>query len=170
MKKLLVACAAACCFMFGHIAAASAEIKVGIVDIRGAIEQTEKDGVIKKLKSETEKRENKAKATEKKLLQTKQEIEESAAVLSEDALKEKALAYQQQLQKFQQEVQTYQQEMQDMSAKLLGEVQTKMAKITEDIAKEKGLDLVIERNEGGIVYAKDSFDFTAELIKRYKAN
>ena len=69
----------------------------------------------------------------------------------------------------QKEMQTYEQEMLEMRGKLLGEVQKKMTSIASDIAKEKKLDLVLERNEGGVVYYKESFDITAELVKRYKA-
>ena len=56
-----------------------------------------------------------------------------------------------------------------MRGKLLGEVQKKMTSIASDIAKEKKLDLVLERNEGGVVFYKQSFDITDELVKRYKA-
>jgi len=169
MKKLLVACLASLGFMLCFSANAMAELKIGVVDMMSAIEQTEKDGVIKRLKSETEKRQNKLKASERKLLQFKQEIEESAAVLSEDKLREKAGQYQQMMLDLQREMQTYEQEMLDMRTKLLGDVQTKMGKISTDIARERGFDLLIERNEGGVIFVKPSFDVTDELIKRYKA-
>ena len=146
-----------------------AEIAVGIVDMMGAIEQTESNGVLKKLKSETETRQNKLKASEKKVLAFQQEVKESASVLSEEKLREKAQEYQQMMLELQKEMQTYEQEMLEMRGKLLGEVQKKMTSIASDIAKEKKLDLVLERNEGGVVYYKESFDITAELVKRYKA-
>ena len=55
-----------------------------------------------------------------------------------------------------------------METKLLGEVQKKMVTISSDIAKEKNLDLLLERSEGGVVYFQTSFDVTDELVKRYK--
>ena len=169
MKKIVLGCLASLALTFGVSSNALADIKVGIVDMKGAIEQTESDGVLKKLKSETDTRQNKLKASEKKILKLKQEIEESASVLSQDKLREKAAEYQQLMLDFQKEVQTYEQEMIQMQQKLLGEVQTKMVKITNDIAKEKQLDLILERTEGGVVFYQTSFDVTAELVKRYKA-
>lgn len=169
MKKILIPVLAFICFSFAFSTAALAQIKVGIVDMMSAIELTEKDGALKKLKAETEKRQNKLKGSEKKLLAFKQEIEESASMLSEDKLREKAAQYQQMMIELQRDVQTYEQEMMEMRNKLLGDVQTKMSKITTDIAKEKSLDIVLERNEGGVVYFQDSFDLTTELVKRYKA-
>ena len=69
----------------------------------------------------------------------------------------------------QKQMQTYEQEMLEMSNKLLGEVQKKMTSISSDIAKERKIDLLIERTEGGVVYFQSSFDITDELVKRYKA-
>ena len=57
----------------------------------------------------------------------------------------------------------------EMQAKLMGEVQKKMTAISTDIAKERKLDLLLERSEGGVVYFNNTFDITAELVKRYKA-
>ena len=61
------------------------------------------------------------------------------------------------------------QELAELQAKLLGGVQKKMSEIAADIAKERKIDLLLERNEGGVVYFQPSFDITDELIKRYKA-
>ena len=44
-----------------------------------------------------------------------------------------------------------------------------MTSISSDIAKERKIDLLIERTEGGVVYFQSSFDITDELVKRYKA-
>lgn len=168
MKKVVFTCLASLALTFGVSTSAMADIKVGIVDMKDAIQKTESDGVLKKLKTEAETRQTKLKDTEKKLLAFKQEIEESASVLSQDKLREKAAQYQQQVLEFQNQMQTYQQEMIEMETKLLGEVQKKMVTISSDIAKEKNLDLLLERSEGGVVYFQTSFDVTDELVKRYK--
>ncbi len=168
MKKVVFTCLASLALTFGVSANAMADIKVGIVDMKDAIQKTESDGVLKKLKTEAETRQTKLKENEKKLLAFKQEIEESASVLSQDKLREKAAQYQQQVLEFQNQMQTYQQEMIEMETKLLGEVQKKMITISSDIAKEKNLDLLLERSEGGVVYFQTSFDVTDELVKRYK--
>ncbi|MBO5752950.1 MAG: OmpH family outer membrane protein [Proteobacteria bacterium] len=169
MKKWLLSGLLACGMTFGFAANAMADIVVGVVDMMGAVEQTEKDGVLKKLKNEMETRQNKLKASEKKVMAFQQEIKESASVLSEDKLREKAAQYQQMMLELQKEMQTYEKEMMEMQAKLMGEVQKKMTAISTDIAKERKLDLLLERSEGGVVYFNNTFDITAELVKRYKA-
>lgn len=169
MKKWLLSGLVACGMMCGFAANAMADILVGVVDLKGAVEQTETNGVLKKLKSETESRQAKLKASEKKVMAFQQEIKESASVLSEDKLREKAAQYQQMMVELQKEMQKYEQEMMEMSNKLLGEVQKKMTAIAADIAKERKLDLLFERTEGGLVYYQASYDITDELVKRYKA-
>ena len=42
-----------------------------------------------------------------------------------------------------------------------------MGKIIEQIAKEKNYDLVLERTESAVLYARENMDLTDELIKRY---
>ena len=169
MKKWLISGLMACGMTLGFAANAMADIVVGVVDMMSAIEKTESDGVLKKLKSETESRQNKLKASEKKLMSFQQEVKDQQSLLSEDKLREKAAQYQQMLIELQQEMQKYDQELLEMRTKMLGEVQKKMSSITADIAKERKLDIVLERNEGGVVYFQPSFDITDELIKRYKA-
>ena len=170
MKKWLLSGLVACGMVCGFAANAKADILVGVVDLKGAVEQTETDGVLKKLKSETESRQAKLKASEKKVMAFQQEIKESASVLSEDKLREKAAQYQQMMVELQKEMQKYEQEMMEMSNKLLGDVQKKMTTIAADIAKERKLDLLFERTEGGLVYYQASYDITDELVKRYKAS
>lgn len=169
MKRWFLSGLLACGLAFGYAADACADLVVGVVDMMGAVEKTESDGVLKKLKSETESRQKKLKKSEEKVLAFQQEIKESQSVLSEEKLREKAAQYQQMMIELQQEMQTYEKEMLEMRNKMLGEVQKKMTSIASDIAKERKIDLLIERNEGGVVYFKESFDITDELIKRYKA-
>ncbi len=169
MKKWLLSGLLACGVTFGYVADAFADLVVGVVDMRGAVEKTESDGVLKKLKKETETRQNKLKASEKKLIAFQQDVKENAAMLSQEKLQEKATEYQQMLMDLQKEMQTYEQELAELQGKLLGGVQKKMTEIATEIAKERKIDLLLERSEGGVVYFQPSFDITDELIKRYKA-
>ncbi len=169
MKKWFLSGLLACGLTLGYAANAFADLIVGVVDMRSAVEKTESDGVLKKLKKETETRQNKLKASEKKILAFQQDIKENGAMLSQEKLQEKANEYQQMMVDLQKEMQTYEQELAELQAKLLGGVQKKMSEIAADIAKERKIDLLLERNEGGVVYFQPSFDITDELIKRYKA-
>ncbi|MBO84702.1 MAG: hypothetical protein CL927_05035, partial [Deltaproteobacteria bacterium] len=104
---------------------------------------------------------------EKQLMAMQQEYEQQALVMTPDALKAKEreimqaqMVYQQEVQKAEMEFQAqYNQEMET----LLG----KMAEICEAMGKEKGYDMVIERN-AGVVYTSAP-DITGDLVVRYNA-
>ena len=68
--------------------------------------------------------------------------------------------------------QAYQQSEGEMQQAYQGAMETLIAKmktITQSIATERAYTLVIEVNEGGVVYTAPSIDITDELIKRYNA-
>jgi outer membrane protein len=102
---------------------------------------------------------------EKQLMAMQQEYEQQALVLTPDALKAKEreimqgqMVYQQSVQQAEMEFQAqYNQEMET----LLG----KMADICEAIGKEKGYDMVLEKN-AGVVYTSAP-DLTPDLVTRY---
>jgi outer membrane protein len=59
------------------------------------------------------------------------------------------------------------QELGDQHNKLLESMYKNAQAIVADLAKEKGLDLVLVRDPMTILYAKDGLDITGEVVKRY---
>ncbi len=53
---------------------------------------------------------------------------------------------------------------------LLKKIQTEMVAIVDAIAKEKGIDLVLDLGASGVVYFDTAIDITDEVIKRYDAS
>ena len=60
-------------------------------------------------------------------------------------------------------------EMQQAYATAMESLLARMRTVSQEIAREKGLSLVLEVTEGGVVFTDGSQDLTAELIKRYDA-
>ena len=46
-------------------------------------------------------------------------------------------------------------------------IAVKVAKITETLAVAKGLDMVFEASNAGLVYVKDPMDLTPDVIKAF---
>ncbi|MDX9720812.1 MAG: OmpH family outer membrane protein, partial [Myxococcota bacterium] len=149
--------------------AIAAELKVGIVDFKRAIADTESDGALKRLKEDKDKRQKKLDELEKAIVGLEAELEEQGSLLSKEKLKEKLVDYQQKTYEYRTTLVQFEQEFAQKSAEVLGEVQRKMQEISVSIAQDNGLQLLIERNEGAVLYFDAQFDFTDELIKRYKA-
>jgi outer membrane protein len=59
--------------------------------------------------------------------------------------------------------------MNELTQRLFGKVQSELIPIVEQIAKERGLDIVFDLKNSGAVYWSPAIDLTAEVIKRYDA-
>jgi len=142
------------------------EMKVGIVDMQRAI-QTSETG--KKAKSQLEEAFNKKKkelqSEEANLKKLQEEFQKKQAALSDSAkkeqqmkLQEKFMKYQELLQKSQAEIQKKEQEMSEPIIRKIRE------KVTE-IAKKKGYQLILEKNDTVILFSMDKDDLTEEVMK-----
>jgi outer membrane protein len=61
------------------------------------------------------------------------------------------------------------QELGDQHNKLLESMYANAQAFVADLAKEKGLDLVLVRDPMTVIYAKESLDITTEVVSRYDA-
>jgi outer membrane protein len=104
---------------------------------------------------------------EKRLMAMQQEYEQQALVMTPDALKAKEREIMQGQMVYQQEVQKAEMDFQAQYNREMETLLGKMAEICEQMGKEKGYDMVIERN-AGVVYTSAP-DITADLVSRYNA-
>jgi Skp family chaperone for outer membrane proteins len=104
-----------------------------------------------------------------KALETAQQKLNSGGLLSEEA----RAATQKDAEKLQVEITRLQQdaeaEMQDLQQSLQLEFQRKLSPIIQQIATEKGLQILLSQTDAGMVWADSGLDLTAEIIKRFDA-
>jgi outer membrane protein len=104
-----------------------------------------------------------------KQLETAQQKLNSGALLSEDA----RAAAQKETEKLQVEIQRLQQdaeaEMQDLQQQLQLDFQRKLSPIIQQVAVEKGLQILLSQTDAGMVWAEPGLDLTNEIIKRFDA-
>lgn len=149
---------------------AHAEIKVAVVDFQDAINKV-KDGTSAKARLEgifASKRKA-IEDMEKKLMTLQQDYQKQAMVLSDSARQAKETEIMTLQQQYQQTYMQSEQEMQAAYAKEMESLISRMTIIVEAIGKERGYTLVLERTEGGVVWAPTTIDITAEVVKRYDA-
>jgi outer membrane protein len=60
-------------------------------------------------------------------------------------------------------------EAQSLSASLIQKIRVEMVAIIEALAKEKGIELVLDTQTSGVVTAAPAIDITDEVVKRYDA-
>jgi len=145
-----------------------AQNKIGVVDLQRAINETE-DGrqAKRRLKKLFDERQKSLDAKQTSLKAQKESLERQQDVLSEDALRKKVEKYQIDLQELQNEYMQYQQELQGKEAELTQVILEKMQGILRRIGQTDGYTLIVEANEGGVVWVPSNLDLTDVLIQRY---
>lgn len=156
--------------LVGSASTVDAQVKIGVVDLQRAINETE-DGrqAKRRLQKLFDERQKSLDAKQESLKAQKENLEKQQDVLSEDALKKKVEKYQTDLMELQNEYVQYQQELSTKEAELTGKILEKMQQILRRIGQTDGYTLIMEANEGGVVWVPSNLDLTDVLIQRYNS-
>ena len=152
----------------GSANTADAQVKIGVVDLQRAINETE-DGrqAKRRLKKLFDERQKSLDSKQQQLKAQKESLERQQDVLSEDALRKKAEKFQAEVMELQQEYMQYQQELSAKEQELTSVILEKMQGILRRIGQTDGYTLILEANEGGVVWVPANLDLTDVLIQRY---
>jgi outer membrane protein len=150
-------------------AAASAQQKIGYVDLQRALNEVDEGKAAKALlkKDFDEKQKTiDAKKTEFDKLQA--DFEKQATVMSEAARKDKGQDLDRRARELQSLFVNLQKDLSDRERDATRGIFDRMSQIVGEIAEADGFTIVLERN-AGLVYAPASLDLTNELIRKYNA-
>lgn len=152
---------------FGY-AEGAAGSKVALIRMQQAIQSvTEGKKATETLKKEWEDRQKKLQADGKKVQDAMEDLRKQAMVMDEKSRKAKEEAIQSQIMKLRETEAKYQAEFQKKDQEISEPIIKKIRGLVATISKEKGYTLVIDGNEGNIIFALDQDDITSEVIKRY---
>lgn len=151
-------------------AAHAAELKIASVDYQRALEGVaEGETARKRLETMFQSKKSAIEKMKTNLDAMQADYQKQQMLLSDSAKKDKEDAINMAAMQFQQAYQQSEGEMQQAYQGAMESLIAKMKTITTGIATERGYTLVIEVNEGGVVYTSPTIDITDELIKRYNA-
>ncbi|MFO7766321.1 MAG: OmpH family outer membrane protein [Pelovirga sp.] len=144
--------------------------KIAYVDMQRALNQS-KAGIAAKeqMTTQVQKYEGEFRTEQQELLQMKEDLEKQASLLSETARSERERDYQRrvtELQRFQQDIQ---EELQQQDEEFTSRIINEMFEVLQQLGEEGEYAMIIEKNEGAIVYADTEIDLTDALIKAYDA-
>ena len=164
----IVTIALATVILAGSASTVDAQVKIGVVDLQRAINETE-DGrqAKRRLKKVFDERQQSLNAAQESLKSQKESLERQQDVLSKDAFQKKVEKYQADLMELQNEYVQYQQELSTKEAELTQKILEKMQAILRRIGQTDGYTMSIEANEGGVVWVPANLDLTDVLIQRY---
>ena len=144
--------------------------KIVFIDMQKAIQAT-KDGAKakKELESEYNTKKKKLQGTEEKLKKMQEDLEKKAMVLSDDIRAKKQQEFQEEMFAYQKLFGQSQQEIQKREAELTKPILDKIAKIIEQLAKEKGYEMVLERGQNNVIlWAKKDIEITDEVVAAFE--
>ncbi len=167
MKKIVVALVS----LLFLAAPAFAETKIAYVDLQKALNLS-KAGVEAKndISEQVKKYEEEFKVKQDDLMKMKSELEKQAALLSASAKADKEREFQKNvtdLQRFQKDVKD---ELQQKDTEHTKRILNELFDILQKIGKDSGYTMILEKNEGAVIYADEKIDLTDELIKAYDAS
>ncbi len=150
---------------------ALAETKIAYVDLQKALNLS-KTGVEAKqqIGVQVKKYEGEFKAKQDDLMKLKEELEKQAVLLSDAAKAQKEREFQQnvkELQRFQKDIK---EELQQRDAELTKRILNELFEILQTIGKNGSYTMILEKNEGAVIFADANIDLTDELIKAYDAS
>jgi outer membrane protein len=143
-------------------------IRIAVVDIDQAINATDQG---KQARDELEKKRKAAEAQLKPMMEKgkamAEEIQSKRFVLSEEALYQKQLD----LAELQNDARARMGELEGQfkvdSERLVGPLRQKLVGIINDIGKDEGFTLILERNTPGVLYSREALDITDLVIERF---
>ncbi len=144
--------------------------RIAVVDLQRALNETEDGRRAKARLKRLFKRRQQAldkRQTELKALKT--EIEAQKNVLSREALQKRVEVYQKAFIELQSTYVEYQRELAQKESQLTREIIARMERILRRIGQSEGYTLIVERNEGGVVWVPSNLDVTDLVIQRYNS-
>ena len=144
------------------------QVRIAVVDLQRALNETE-DGRRAKaqLKRLFKRRQQSLDSKQNELKKMKEDIEKQRDVLSRNALEKRLEEYQKAFVELQTTYVEYQRELAQKEAQLTKGILERMQEILRRMGQSGSYTLIVERNEGGVVWTPSNLDVTDELIQRY---
>ncbi len=120
--------------------------------------------------------EKQIKAKEKDLLKKKEELdkmnqewEKQAPLLNEQARMGKQKEFQEKFMSLRNEEMSFQNEIKGKEQAATQKIAIAVSKLVNDMAKQRGFEMVFETNSAGLLYLKDPVDMTKDVIAAFEA-
>ena len=156
---------AAFVFLAGSAAHAA---NIGFVDVQRILQDSDAGRIARGLFEQSTKRirtQLDTMRTQAEDMQAKYESQKS--ILKPDAREKLEQQIVEKQMELRQALQQSQMELQNRDAELTASILDDLKPIIEKLAKEKQLDVVMEKGEAGILYSAERFDLTDVVLKRY---
>ncbi|MCB0342309.1 MAG: OmpH family outer membrane protein [Pseudobdellovibrionaceae bacterium] len=147
---------------------AIANTKIGYVDMKKAVESTKAGKSAREtLEKEFAKKKTALEKRKADIEKMTQDFEKKSMVLSEDVRIKKQQSLQEEVLKYQKMLGESQVDISQKERDLMMPILGRLRDVIQDVAKEKGYTMVLEKAEQSVLWANEELDLTDEVIKRY---
>ncbi len=147
-----------------------AQVRIAVVDLQRALNETEDGRRAKaRLKRLFKQRQQELDKAQGELKTLKEDIEKNREVWARDVLQKRVEDYQKIFLELQQQYVEFQRELSEKEGEMTAQIIARMEQILRRIGQTEGYTLIVERNEGGVVWVPSNLDVTDQVIQRYNA-
>ncbi|HZE21124.1 MAG TPA: OmpH family outer membrane protein [Desulfobaccales bacterium] len=148
--------------------AAHAEFKVGIVDGMGVVSKSaEGKRVQDAIKRKSQELGRPFAQKRQDLARQLKEFQDQASLMKESARKRKAEELQRKMKDFERQGADAEKQLAQYQQQQLAPLFQKLETAVKTVAREKGLDLVLDKRNAGILYMEPKMDITSEVRRQF---
>ena len=170
MKKTGMAMFLTMIFLLGIVGSswAAGGFKLGVVNFQKVL-STSSPGKIAsaEMNQKGKEMEETVKKQEEELLELQKTLEREALVMGKDKSEQKQREFRIKANDYKTMKAGYVKEFKQLQARYFNKIKMEVLTLAEELGKKEGFDLILEINEGGVMYYKDTIDITDQLIKAY---
>jgi outer membrane protein len=167
-KKLSIVIGMILLGWFGSVWAA--DLKIAYVDIQKAVNESNAGKDAKKVITKDVEKFQGQIADKQKVLQTmKESLEKQAPMLNPDARATREKEYQNKLREFQRWGEDTQNEINQKRMEMERNISIGLQKVIQKVGADEGYTLILEKNEGIVLFVSKALDITDRVIKAYDA-
>jgi len=168
MKRLLLLLIVLLTVVAVPTAMAADAMKIGYVDLQKALNLSAAGKAAKeKMKAKFKDYDADVQKRQEELKKLKDDLEKQALLLSAEARAAKERDYQQKVKDYQRLTKDIQEELQQTDADYTRKILEEIFKVVQQIGKQDGYTMILEKTESSILYASDGIDMTDRLIQAY---
>jgi len=151
-------------------AGASAQLKVGYVDLQRALNESDAGKAAKeRFKQQVDRLQVDLKKKKDQLDSLKEQLEKKSSVMKEAEARDMQKDYEKKLRDFERSYKDSQGELQQKDNELTVELLKELQGVIEQFGKEGGYSIILEQSSSSVLYGSPELDLTEQIIARYNA-
>jgi len=149
-------------------APAFAEVKIGIVDLQRALNESAAGKKAKEqFKVEFDRMQGSLKGEKDKLDKMKDDLDKQSAVLKADDRKAKADEFERRQRDLRRKLEDSDAELRKKDQELTGDILKDLAEVIQEIGQRENYTVILENSSSSVLYGAKSIDMTDDVIKAF---